>query len=81
MSSSPDGIQVVVRVRPLNSRETSTTAAARCLEVVDEGSLHYTGRDAPAHSHFGFDRVYGEACTQVEAFEARGAACSVGSGR
>ncbi len=71
MSSSRDGIQVVVRLRPLNERESNNTAARRCLEVVDQASLQYTGRDAPANNHFGFDRVYGELCTQEEAFEVR----------
>jgi len=52
------GISVVLRVRPLNAREQSTTAAARCL-TVDEGgsSLQYVGRDPPPNAQFSFDRV------------------------
>ncbi|KAI7845148.1 hypothetical protein COHA_001193 [Chlorella ohadii] len=51
------GISVVLRVRPLNAREQSTTAAARCL-TVDEGgsSLQYVGRDPPPNAQFSFDR-------------------------
>jgi hypothetical protein len=66
---SKEGTQVFLRVRPLNERERTTTAAARCLQVQDAGSLLYTGRDAPANNRFGFDRVYGEDTTQAEAFE------------
>lgn len=67
-----EATQVFLRVRPLNRREQGTTAAARCLEVLDSTQLRYTGRDGPANSQFGFDRVYGEESSQAEAFEARG---------
>jgi hypothetical protein len=67
--ASKEGTQVFLRVRPLNERERTTTAAARCLQVQDTNSLLYTGRDAPANNQFGFDRVYGENTTQAEAFE------------
>ena len=66
---SKEGTQVFLRVRPLNERERTTTAAARCLQVQDGGSLLYTGREAPACNQFGFDRVFGEDTTQAEAFE------------
>lgn len=71
----------MVRLRPLNERESNNTAARRCLEVVDQASLQYTGRDAPANNHFGFDRVYGEQCTQEEAFEVRQGTGRAGHGK
>ncbi|PRW56939.1 kinesin [Chlorella sorokiniana] len=64
------GISVALRVRPLNSREQGTTAAARCLTVDEAGSsLQYTGRDPPPNANFSFDRVLGEASTQADTFE------------
>lgn len=68
---SREGTQVHLRVRPFNQRELGTTASRRCLEVLDAGSLRYTGRDAPAQSQFGFDRVLGEQEGQEEVFEVR----------
>ena len=69
--SKKEGTQVHLRVRPLSERELSLTpaAAARCLRVVDDTSLLYTGRDAPASNQFTFDRVLPEAATQEQAFE------------
>ncbi|PSC72198.1 DNA polymerase I chloroplastic mitochondrial [Micractinium conductrix] len=64
-----EGTQVVLRVRPLNEREKNTTSNARCLEQVDSQTLRFIGREAPANSTFGFDRVRGEETTQAEAFE------------
>ena len=69
MVSGSEGTQVVLRVRPLNEREKNTTSNARCLEQVDSQTLRFIGREAPANSTFGFDRVRGEETTQAEAFE------------
>lgn len=57
------GISVALRVRPLNSREQGTTAAARCLSVDEAGSsLQYVGRDPPPCAHFAFDQVSTGCC-------------------
>eukprot|EP00887_Chlorella_sp_A99_P003296 scaffold9.g3296.t1 len=64
------GTCVLLRVRPPNQRELEERGgAARCVEVVDDSSLRYVGREAPTNATFSFDRVLGEGASQEDVFE------------
>ena len=65
------GTRVLLRVRPLNSREHEERGGtARCLELLSNHcSACYVGQEAPLSNVFCFDRVLGEDASQESVFE------------
>lgn len=68
---SGDSVIVVVRVRPLNNRET-TMKSGQCVELLPEDRLTITDGSAQPRP-FAFDAVFNPQTTQEEVFERTGA--------
>lgn len=71
MESDKDNIQVIVRVRPLNTRE-QTENSKSCLRFYDDNLEILILDCKPEPKNFSFDFVASEKISQLELFEAIG---------
>mmetsp|Transcript_13282 Transcript_13282/g.20017 ORF Transcript_13282/g.20017 Transcript_13282/m.20017 type:complete len:637 (+) Transcript_13282:95-2005(+) len=62
------GIKVICRIRPLVEYETKKTTE-KCIEVVNEKTIHFQKKETNQFMSFSFGHVFGEETAQTQVFD------------